>query len=212
MQRYQQISSDHFMMTWKLKVNNGLCQGFTMAPTLFNLYACAVVEKWLQEQKLVHVCCTRWTDNYLEETPEEPLVTILLNVSLLMMWSSLLALERAINTNQSVARSLRLTVSLPKTKFMLSVLTSYKRKRNLLKWKVVQLIMLKASSTWAESQQMMVELILRLINTQPVYQELLVLSGRQYLKMIIYQLIPRGKYISNVCYLFYFMEENAGHL
>ena len=45
----------------------------------------------------------------------------------------------------------------------------------------------------------------------PVHQELLVLLDRQYLKMIIYQLTPRGK-ISHVCYLFYFMEENAEHL
>ena len=30
----------------KINVNNGLCQGCTMVPPLFNLYACAVVKKW----------------------------------------------------------------------------------------------------------------------------------------------------------------------
>ena len=32
-------------MLKEIKVNNGLCQGCTIAPTLFNLYACAEVEK-----------------------------------------------------------------------------------------------------------------------------------------------------------------------
>ena len=31
----------------EIEVNNGLQQGYTMAPILFNLYACVVAERWL---------------------------------------------------------------------------------------------------------------------------------------------------------------------
>ena len=33
----------------EIEVNNGLRQGCTMAPTLFNLYACVVTELWLKK-------------------------------------------------------------------------------------------------------------------------------------------------------------------
>ena len=31
----------------EIEVENELCQGCTMAPSLFNLYACLVAERWL---------------------------------------------------------------------------------------------------------------------------------------------------------------------
>ena len=38
-------------MTEELSVGNGLRQGCTLAPTLFNLYACLVVERWSEKVK-----------------------------------------------------------------------------------------------------------------------------------------------------------------
>ena len=35
----------------EIEVRNGLRQGCTMAPTLFNLYACVVAERWLEKVK-----------------------------------------------------------------------------------------------------------------------------------------------------------------
>ena len=33
----------------EIEVTNGLRQGCTMAPTLFNMYACVVLERWLEK-------------------------------------------------------------------------------------------------------------------------------------------------------------------
>ncbi len=35
----------------EIEVTNGLCQGCTMAPSLFNLYACAMAEIWMERVK-----------------------------------------------------------------------------------------------------------------------------------------------------------------
>ena len=32
----------------EIEVNNGLRQGCTMAPSLFNLYACVVAQRWME--------------------------------------------------------------------------------------------------------------------------------------------------------------------
>ncbi len=37
----------------EIEVRNGLRQGCTMAPTLFNLYSCVIVEAWLERTKNV---------------------------------------------------------------------------------------------------------------------------------------------------------------
>ena len=36
-------------MLHEIEVTNGLRQGCTMAPTLFNMYACVVLERWLEK-------------------------------------------------------------------------------------------------------------------------------------------------------------------
>ena len=62
---------------------------YTMAPTLFNLYACGkVVGENTRDRRSWYMSVVQVGQT---ETPEEPVV---LNVSLLMMWSSLLVLER----------------------------------------------------------------------------------------------------------------------
>ena len=33
----------------EIDVENGLCQGRSLAPTLFNFYVCAMVERWLDK-------------------------------------------------------------------------------------------------------------------------------------------------------------------
>ena len=55
-------------------VSNGLRQGCTMAPTLFNLYSCVVAERWLDRVKeeegvgtvLMYI---RWISNSSEDLP-----------------------------------------------------------------------------------------------------------------------------------------------
>ena len=37
----------------RIEVKNGLRQGCTLAPTLFNLYACVVIERWLEKVREV---------------------------------------------------------------------------------------------------------------------------------------------------------------
>ena len=34
-----------------IEVKNGLRQGCTMVPTLFNLYACVVIEEWFEKSE-----------------------------------------------------------------------------------------------------------------------------------------------------------------
>ena len=37
----------------RIEVKNGLRQGCTLAPTIFNLYACVVIERWLEKVREV---------------------------------------------------------------------------------------------------------------------------------------------------------------
>ena len=45
-----------------LEVTNGLRQGCTMAPTLFNMYACVVLERWLEGRR----CGGNWNTHSLQ--------------------------------------------------------------------------------------------------------------------------------------------------
>ena len=73
-----------------IDVNNGLRQGCTIAPTLFNLYSCAVTERWFSQIKNVEGVGTRLLYRLDHSFSKGPPVgqrnLILMSVSLLMMW------------------------------------------------------------------------------------------------------------------------------
>ena len=110
----------------QIEVNNGLRQGCTLAPTLFNLYACAVQEIWWNKinniqgvgayilYKLDKQLFRRYTKGAKEKYITESQFAD--DVALLTVTRE--AAERAIGLYQSVAKSFGLTVSINKTKFM----------------------------------------------------------------------------------------------
>jgi len=93
------VSLNHLLLE-EINEKNGLCQGYTMAPTLFNLYACAVVERWLkriEEVGTVCMCCTRWRNSCLEETLHNNIAGCQLADDVVLLASSQEAVEVAIN-------------------------------------------------------------------------------------------------------------------
>ena len=107
-------------------MNNGLRQSCTLAPTLFNFYACAVQEtRWnkinnIQEvgahilYKLDKQLFRRYTKGAKEKYITEGQFAD--DVALLTVTRE--AAERAVGLYQSVAKSFGMTVSINKTKFM----------------------------------------------------------------------------------------------
>ena len=73
----------------EIDVQNGLRQGCTIAPALFNLYACTVFERWLTKIKGMEGVGTyihsRWIKSYLEGIPRMHKGAHYLIVNLLMM-------------------------------------------------------------------------------------------------------------------------------
>ena len=53
----------------EIEVNNGLRQGYTMAPILFNLYACVVAERWLDRVQNEEGVGTRTQTNIFSAGP-----------------------------------------------------------------------------------------------------------------------------------------------
>ncbi len=75
----------------EIEVTNGLRQGCTMAPSLFNLYACAMTEIWMEKVKDVDDAGTKILyklDQHLFRRSTQRLVRCASGKeSLLMMWS-----------------------------------------------------------------------------------------------------------------------------
>ena len=109
----------------EIEVNNGLRQGCSMAPTLFNLYACVVGERWLSREaemedagsyhryKFDQQLFRRHTRNAREDTIKD--CQFADEVALLATTQE--GAETTIRAYSCVAKS-RLTVNIIKTKFM----------------------------------------------------------------------------------------------
>ena len=111
-----------------IAVNNGLRQGCTMAPVLFNLYMCAVVEVWqarLCEVDDVGICINYQCDGQLFRKPRRRMLHARITEGQFADDSVLFATTHsvmvlAITTSCDVAADFGLTVSCPKTKFMVA--------------------------------------------------------------------------------------------
>ena len=110
----------------EFEVTNGLRQGCTMAPILFNLYACVVAERWVERVKEITdvgtlILCKQ--DNRLFRSSTRNAREVLLQKGefaddVVLLACSRVAACAAIRVYVEVANSLGLTVSFPKTKFM----------------------------------------------------------------------------------------------
>ena len=109
----------------EIEVNNGLRQGCTMAPSLFNLYACAVAERWMERVKDVEEVGTeilykldqhlfRWSTR---KASEACLLKGKFANDVVLMSRSRDAAAAALRAYVDVARDFGMTVSVPKTKF-----------------------------------------------------------------------------------------------
>ena len=110
----------------EIEVANGLRQGCTMAPTLFSLYACVVAEQWLDRVEVIEGVGTlvvNKQDGQLFRRSTRNASEALLYKGEFADDVVLFACSRdaacaAIGAYIEVASSLGLTVSFPKTKFM----------------------------------------------------------------------------------------------
>ena len=109
----------------RIEVKNGLRQGCTLAPTLFNLYACVVIERWLEKMREVEGVGTKVLHKFDQQLfrstrgANHHLVTecqFANDVALLT--TSREDAEEAIRTYQQTAKAFGLILSTTKTKFM----------------------------------------------------------------------------------------------
>ena len=110
----------------EIEVKNGLRQGCTMAPTLFNLYSCVVVERWLEKVRNVEgvgTCLFYKLDQQLfrrstKRANRKWLSECQFADDIALLATTRAAAEEACREYQATARAFGLTVSIPKTKFM----------------------------------------------------------------------------------------------
>ena len=113
-------------MLEEIEVANGLRQGCTMAPTLFNLYACVVAERWLDRVKTIEgvgtLVVNKQDGRLFRRSLRNASGTLLYKGEfaddVVLFACSREAACTAIEAYIEVASSLGLTVSFPKTKFM----------------------------------------------------------------------------------------------
>ena len=111
--------------TPEIEVTNGLRQGCTIAPTLFNLYFNFVIEHWRKRSQPfgveVHYKCG---GRLVGERTSRPLKTIATELQFVddaaLVGSSREEIERAAQTLDEVASEWGLTLSLPKTKLLVA--------------------------------------------------------------------------------------------
>ena len=107
-----------------ISVVNGLRQGCTMAPTLFNLYGCIVAEQWkerLDGEEGVGICICHKTDGklfrrYTKSGLRDLLTECQFADDVGLLASTRMGAEKTTLTYMEVADDFGLTVSVPKTK------------------------------------------------------------------------------------------------
>ena len=106
-----------------ISVVNGLRQGCTMAPTLFNLYGCIVAERWKERLDVegVGICICHKTDGklfrrYTKSGLRELLTECQFADDVALLASTRMGAEKTTLTYMEVADDFGLTVSVPKTK------------------------------------------------------------------------------------------------
>ena len=110
----------------EIEVRNGLRQGCTMAPTLFNLYACVVAEQWLERVKDVEgvgTCIFNKMDQQLfrrntRRAGQGCFRECQFADGVALLATTCKAAEEAIRAYQDVAPAFGLNVNISKTKFM----------------------------------------------------------------------------------------------
>ncbi len=110
----------------EIEVSKGLRQGCTMAPTLFNLYSCAVVERCLERVKHINGAGTfvfcKFDQKLFRRSGKEATKEFLSECQfaddIALLATTRAAAEEVTRESQATARDFRLTASIERTKFM----------------------------------------------------------------------------------------------
>ena len=112
----------------EIRVQNGFRQGCCMAPVLFNLYTCLAVERWLERVKDVegvgmtiqYKLDRKLFRRYTRNASERRVTECQFADDGALLSSTRPAAEKAVLMYQQTSRNFGLTVSLPKTKHMVT--------------------------------------------------------------------------------------------